>query len=48
LTFEFAHLSAVGVHRVLLDVTGLVELVDDDLGVTVRYEALDPYGDSDA
>jgi hypothetical protein len=48
LSLELAHLSAVGVHRVLLDVTGLVDLVDDDLGVAVGDESLDSEGNNDA
>jgi hypothetical protein len=31
--FELAHLDTVGIHRFLLDVACLVDLVDDDLGV---------------
>jgi hypothetical protein len=30
-SLELTHLSAVGIHRVLPDVAGLVDLVDDDL-----------------
>jgi hypothetical protein len=45
---KLAHLNAVGVHRVLLDVTGLVDLVNDDLGVTVGDESLDSEGNNDA
>jgi hypothetical protein len=51
-TFEvirkLVHLSAVDVHRVLLDVAGLVDLVNDDLGVAVGNESLDSEGNSDA
>jgi hypothetical protein len=35
-------LGAVGVHRVLLDVANLVDLVDDNLVVTVGNKLLDP------
>jgi hypothetical protein len=42
------HLSAVGVHRVLLDVAVLVDLVNDDLGVAVGDESLDYEGNNDA
>jgi hypothetical protein len=45
---ELPHLNAVGIHRVLLDVTRLVELVDDNLGVAVSDEPLDSLGNSDA
>jgi hypothetical protein len=45
---ERAHLGAVGVHRFLLDVACLVDLVDDDLGVAVSNESLDSKGNSDA
>jgi hypothetical protein len=45
---QLAHLSAVGVHRLLLDVACLVDLVDDDLGVTVSDESLDSEGNIDA
>jgi hypothetical protein len=47
-SLEFAHLSVVGIHRVLLDVAGLVDLVDDDLGVALGDESLDSEGNSDA
>jgi hypothetical protein len=47
-SLKLAHLSAVGVHRVLLDVAGLVDLVDDDLGVAVGDESLDSEGNNDA
>jgi hypothetical protein len=40
-SLELAHLSAVGVHRDFLAVAGLVDLIDDDLGVAVRDESLD-------
>jgi hypothetical protein len=46
-SLELAHLSAVRVHRVL-DVTCIVDLVDDDLGVTVGDESLDFEGNSNA
>jgi hypothetical protein len=45
---ELAHLGAISVHRVLRDVTGLVDLVDDDLGVAVGDEPLDSQGNNDA
>jgi hypothetical protein len=45
---KLAHLSAVGVHQVLLDVTGLVDLINNDLGVVVGNESLDSEGNSDA
>jgi hypothetical protein len=32
---ELAHLGAVGIHCLLIDVACLVDLVDDNLGVTV-------------
>jgi hypothetical protein len=48
LILKLAHISTVGVHRVLLDVTGLVDLVNDDLGVVVGDESLDSEGNSDA
>jgi hypothetical protein len=41
---EFAHLSVVGVHRVLLDVVGLVDLVYDDLGFAICDESPDSEG----
>jgi hypothetical protein len=46
--FELAHLDTVGVHRFLLDVACLVDLVDDDLGVAISDESLDSEGNSDA
>jgi hypothetical protein len=45
---ELAYLGVVGVHRILLDVALLFNLVDDDLGVAVSNEALDAQGNSDA
>jgi hypothetical protein len=39
---KLPHLSAIGIHRVLLDVAHLVDLVDDDLGVVLSDEPLDP------
>jgi hypothetical protein len=45
---KLAHLSAVGVHRVLLDAACLVDLVNDDLGVAVGDESLHSEGNSDA
>jgi hypothetical protein len=47
-SFELPDLGAVGIHRVLLDVARLVDLVDDDLGVVVGYKPLNPQGYSDA
>jgi hypothetical protein len=32
---ELPYLNAVGIHRVLLDVARLVDLVNDDLGVAL-------------
>jgi hypothetical protein len=46
-SLELAHLSVVGIHRVLLDVACLVDLVNDNLGVTVGDELLDSEGNSD-
>jgi hypothetical protein len=40
-------LGAVGVHCVLLDVARLIDLVDDDFGVVVSNEPLDPEGSGD-
>jgi hypothetical protein len=45
---KLAHLNVVGIHRVLLDVSGLVDLVDEDLGVAIGDESLDSKGNSDA
>jgi hypothetical protein len=39
---QLAHLSTVGIHRVLLVVAGLVDLVNDDLGVIIGIESLFP------
>jgi hypothetical protein len=47
MVLKLAHLSAVGVHRVRLDIAGLVDLVDDDLGVAVGDESLDSEGNND-
>jgi hypothetical protein len=47
-SLELAQLNTVGIHRVLLDVADLVDLVDDDLGIAVSDESLDPKGNSDA
>jgi hypothetical protein len=47
-SLELVHLSIVGVHRVLLDVTGLVDLADDDLGVALGNESLDSEGNNNA
>jgi hypothetical protein len=38
---ELTHLSTVSVHRVLLDVVGLADLIDDNLRVTVGDKPLD-------
>jgi hypothetical protein len=46
-SLELSDLGAVGIHRVLLDVARLVDLVDDDLGVNVGNEPLNPQGDDD-
>jgi hypothetical protein len=46
-SLELAYLSAVGVHRILLDVERLIDLVDDDHGVVVSDEPLDSQGNSD-
>jgi hypothetical protein len=48
LGFELLYLGVVGIHHVLLDVACLIDLVDDDLRVTVSDEPLDSQGDSDA
>jgi hypothetical protein len=45
---ELAHLGAVGVHQVLPDVVGLVDLVDNDLGVIVGDQSLDSQGNNNA
>jgi hypothetical protein len=45
---KLSDLNAVGVHRVLLDVARLVDLVDEDLGVAVGNEPLDSQGYGDA
>jgi hypothetical protein len=45
---KLAHLGALGIHCVLLDVADLVYLVDDDLGVTISDESLDSEGNNDA
>jgi hypothetical protein len=45
---ELAYLSVASVHRILLDVTRLIDLVDDDLGVAVSDEPLDSQGNNDA
>jgi hypothetical protein len=34
-SLELAYLGVVGVHRILLDVARLIDLVNDDLGVAV-------------
>jgi hypothetical protein len=45
---ELAHLGAVGIHCLLLDVARLVYLVDDDLGVLISNDSLDSEGNSNA
>jgi hypothetical protein len=45
---ELAHLGAIGVHRVLPDVSCLVDLVNDDCGVAVGNKSLDSQGNGDA
>jgi hypothetical protein len=45
---KLVYLGIVGIHYVLLDVAGLVDLVDDDLGVAVGDESLDSKGNNDA
>jgi hypothetical protein len=45
---ELAYLGAVSVHRIVLDVTCLTDLVNDDLGVVVSDEPLDSQGNSDS
>jgi hypothetical protein len=42
--FEFADLSAVGIHRVLDVVPLLVDLFDDDLGIAKSQYSLDAKG----
>jgi hypothetical protein len=44
---ELAHLSAVGVHYLFLDVACLVDLIDDDLRVIIRGELFDSKGNND-
>jgi hypothetical protein len=44
---KLAYLGAVSIHRILLDVARLNELVDDDLGVAISDEPLDSQGNSD-
>jgi hypothetical protein len=41
-SFELAYLGAICIHRVFLDVASFIDLVDDDLGAAVSYEAFDP------
>jgi hypothetical protein len=41
---ELPYLDVVGIHRVLLLVARLIDFDDDDLGVTVSDEPLDPQG----
>jgi hypothetical protein len=47
-SLELAYLGAISIHRILLDVACLVDLIDDDLGVTVSDEPLDSQENSDA
>jgi hypothetical protein len=47
-SLELAYLGTVGIHRILLDVARLIDLVDDDLGITVSDEPLDSQGNNDA
>jgi hypothetical protein len=47
-SLELAYVGAVGIHRILLDVAHLVDLVDDDLRVAISDELLDSQGNSDA
>jgi hypothetical protein len=44
---ELSHLGAVAVQRLLLDIARLVDLVDDDLRVTVRDDSLYYEGNND-
>jgi multisubunit Na+/H+ antiporter MnhC subunit len=44
---EFAHLYAVGVHCLLLDIACLVDSIDDDLGVAIRNKSFDSEGNND-
>jgi hypothetical protein len=44
--FKLAYLDTLCIHAVFLDVTGLIDLVDDEVGVTVIYDAFDPQGDN--
>jgi hypothetical protein len=44
---ELSHLGAVAVQRLLLDIARLVDLVDDDLRVTVRDDSLYSEGNND-
>jgi hypothetical protein len=39
---KLLYLDTVGIHRVLLDVACLTDLVDEDLGVALSDEPLDP------
>jgi hypothetical protein len=45
---ELSYLGVVGIHRDLLDVSRLVDLVDEDFGVAVGNEPLNSQGDNDA
>jgi hypothetical protein len=45
---KLLHFGVVGIHRVLLDVAHLIDLIDDDLGVAVSDEPLDSQGNIDA
>jgi hypothetical protein len=40
-------LSAIGVHHVVLDVARLIDLVDDDVGLVIGTDPLDPKGYGD-
>jgi hypothetical protein len=48
LSLELPYLGTVSIHRILLDIACLIDLVDDDLGVTVSDEPLDSQGNNDA
>jgi hypothetical protein len=47
-SLELPYLSVVGIHRVLLDVACLIDLVYDELGVAISDEPLGSQGNSDA
>jgi hypothetical protein len=40
-SLKLLYLGAISIHRILLDVAHLIDLVDDDLGVAVSDELLD-------